>query len=77
MSCILFPDADPASFVDFKPLKRLNNGGMRVDMFYKKEKEQELLYQTCNFRRGYLKEFSDDKTGKKARRNPLRTSAPP
>lgn len=67
MAQVLFPDTDRASGIDFKPLKRLNNGGMRVEMFYKKDgTEQEVLYQTCNFRRGYVKEWIDEKSGKKS-----------
>lgn len=62
----LFIDVDTPDNVKFLPIKRLNNGGMRVELKYQKDRgEQEIFYQTARFRRGYVKAFEDEKTGKK------------
>ena len=64
---VLFPDVDKASGISFSPLRRLNNGALRVDLKYRKDGvDQEPIYQTCNMRRGYVKEFADEKTGRKS-----------
>lgn len=64
---VLFPDAADHSKVHFQSPRRLNNGALRVDMRYKSDSfDQELVYQTCNFRKGYVKEYKDEKSGKKS-----------
>lgn len=64
---VLFPDSADHSKVHFQSPRRLNNGALRVDMRYKSETfDQELVYQTCNFRKGYVKEYKDEKSGKKS-----------
>jgi hypothetical protein len=61
---ILLPDLNPASSLQFQAPRRLNNGGLRVDLKYKgEEAAQDAVYQTCRFRRGYLKEWKDEKLG--------------
>lgn len=62
----LFIDIDTPDNIKFLPVKRLNNGGMRVELKYQKDRgEQEIFYQTSRFRRGYVKSFTDEKTGTK------------
>lgn len=60
---VLFPDTDKADHLIFAPPRRLNSGALRVDIKYKKDFEQEPIYQTCRFRRAFIKEWKDEKTG--------------